>query len=377
MSGKEWDEQTKQTGGREAPPIRRFHNDSVPLIIGWGLIAICALFCSWGTAWATSAPRPEEVAYDLYKQGDVEAGRQMYRTMLRNRLESHNRPPRWSPYDTYEDVVTWKAHQLGEPLRPLRAWMAAEAWLRVRAGGETPPEVATEIVAAVTDVLAYAETVSASGVDLETHKGRSAAQAVERQRKSLGKLVVNTLVFLRGLGEDHQRAMLFERAKQYLELPETLDQLDAQHPDLAETLRVEPPPRTPRPLPPQPQWIEVEQDHPIAVLAKNMYEAVNNGDLTALRSVLAEDYWPEDEITWAIQMKTGYRLVGIGRVRIRDVGDDEFEVKIDEITERTPQGEIEKGDDTILVRRGPDGEYRVSFAGPKRMREVGVRRVGE
>jgi hypothetical protein len=311
------------------------------------------------TANATPPIRPEFEAYRLYVSGNTERGREIFRNVLAHRMEDLLHKPISGRRSSSELVQIWSSRLVGCTLT-LTGWMRTEGWLRVNRGAQTPPDVIDTIADAATNLAVYAEALSASAEAMLTPQDDRALAYLSSKNEKLGRLLYISLGFLRDTGRDSLRPDLFAVARHYRELPATLEQFDREHPNAAEIMDVHPeppPPPTPKPSP----WTEIAGDYPIAVLVKNYYEALYEGDISALQSLFVEGYWPEDRMLAAIERLSADSFLNVGKLRVRDIGNDELEMWVTDAGSLGPNGEKHTWDDKIIVQRISEGQYRISY----------------
>jgi hypothetical protein len=244
-----------------------------------------------------------------------------------------------------------------------------EGWLRVNRGAQTPPDAIDTIADAATSLAVYAEALSASAEVMLSPEDERAQADMSRLNERFGRLLYIALGFLRDTGRESVRPDLFAVARRYRDLPPTLAEFDAESPNAAEIMEVHPeppPPPTPHPSP----WTEIAIDDPIAVLVKKYYQALYGGDISALQSLFVEGYWPEDRMLAAIERLSADSFLDIGKVRVRDIGNDELEVWITDAESVLASGEHRKSDNKIIVHKTSEGQFGIGYIGSTASREA-------
>jgi len=375
--------------------------ERIPAFLSFaGLLVLCSAR-SW--ALASDTTRREETAAVHYLQGEVDIGREMFRDILDIRfrdLSSVFPDPGGWPHD-YEGYLAYERSVAESPeersrieedyrlrllearggalrlcSRTLESWEQAEIRLRVEDGLKTPMAVAGEIVAAVTRMLPCLPIVSASVEFTPLRPKQRAARAIESATEAYGSLLRHTVAFLRGTDLEGQRPPLLQMARQYADLPESVEEFDRQHPSLRKTFRI--PARKKKPViapPPTPRRRRLDSEDPIVLLVDQLMRRTYEGDMGYVRSICVQGYWPEEQIQKGLEHIKGRSYLGAGTVYVRDIGDEEIEVSLDDMRTAGPDGEVKRGRTDLILRKTAEGEYKVSFFGSvgerKRSQEQG------
>jgi hypothetical protein len=329
-------------------------------------LVLCTLFfpcCVHGTR----SPPAHVRASQQILAGDVEAGRAELRPHIdfsRSRLDAYRGKP---PESCLE--LKQRASALGSAVGAVDIWMHAEVCLRVKEGIETPDDVVADIVSGATKLLEYTDLVLRATTECETERmARLAWVTIRSATQHFGNFLLRTVAFARGSALDGARAEILEKAKKFVPAPDTLAEFDAQSGDLEEHFDLSVLRRTPqKPGPSQP--VELEADHPIAVLITNAFQAMYNGDLQTLKALCADDYWPENRFIEVAAKSSGWQIVETGRFFARDIGNGEMEVMLDHMEVLEPTGNRTTRGPVVIVRNVDGTGYQISFFGSKNYRD--------
>jgi hypothetical protein len=323
--------------------------------------------------WATPSTRPEDAMLALFKAGEVEAARQGFSELLEKEFSAVESG--WgTPIDSVRDLrgLWWR---LPGVRVEIYSWERAEVVVRLAEEQPTPPEVLRAIAGAAIRLATNTLMLQSSAAQVLGPEDQDTRDSVEADAGHVGKLLLKTVIFLRGTPLTEERHQVFQLARVFAEVPESLEEFDAQDPDPDLRIRFGIPPPKDRSTTPPKVWV-VEDDDPIALFARRAYEGLFSGDLALITPYCVDSDSVHQQVQRAIEARSGIQLRKIGRMTARDIGNDELEVSFGVVEIQLPDGAIRRSDFALILRRFGRDDYRISYVGSdsaRRYHASGVR----
>lgn len=310
------------------------------------------------------ATLPGEALAVQLLSGDVAAARKGFKTLLDSsvaKLKTARNPE--SGAELLRELT-----QLSKLVLTLQSWETAE--VHAHAKGIAPSEeVVRDLFAGVDVVFHKLDELNSLAAALVPDGDDATWRRIRRANKNSAVLGRQSLIFFRNTRFADKRKQFLATLKNYLSLPETLQEFDAQHPDAAKAFGVRKEKRSAAGPSPTASRLLTPEDHAVEALVTHYFSFMLSGDLQSIRTLFSEEAWPgEEPFRKATTQYTSWRLKDFGQIYIRPLGSDEFELSAHQVTLVNAAGESKLTGKHLIVRLLGE-EYKIVYLGTEDSRE--------
>ncbi len=190
---------------------------------------------------------------------------------------------------------------------------------------------------------------------------------VEDAARDVGVLLLRTNAFVEGTSHGDLRQQLLDRARRFVEAPETVHDFETKHgTDAERAFELRPRPTRP-PVPLQPAGPGAGEstrpagdDPALRSLVRDYLERAIAADFGALEMLFADRSTVDRQtLRDAAVGLAGWRVDRIGEIYARELRGGDLEVSVENVLLVDADGRERRTRDTLVVRRMHDGTYRI------------------
>ena len=296
---------------------------------------------------------PEELLHEKYLEGRTAEARAGFSELLAQRVDRLDRLGATRPSSL--PALAEYAIALDELIRGLYLQQCGE--LGIRGDAQlTTADVALQVVDCHQSIREHAAALAAQ----PTTRALSPAdddwrvQDILAVQERAAEALFRTLLFLRGTPLEDRRQELLDEVRTQLDLPPSIEALDAQHPDLSSVFGLEPvgDPESP-PGQEGAGELDEEQRRLVESFLRDLFSTAAVG---ALRVYFVAGYWPEERLYETRAECPGCSLASVGRIQASGrQPDGTLAVSVDRLTIITAQGDAMETRLDLHIGRGRSG----------------------
>ena len=183
--------------------------------------------------YSTEITTVDEQLYEKYLTGDVQSARAEYLKILNRKLDLLTKNlDEMSRHSTSTQTkvkrVIWQANLIQSAKSNLSGLAFAETTVRLK-GGTTPQPVITKIFDAVLVIENNARDLQKYKKDIVNYEDQ---REIDSALTVTGKILLETVVFLHNTHLTDKRRYLFNKAKEYTDVPYTFEEFNVKHDDI-------------------------------------------------------------------------------------------------------------------------------------------------